>query len=181
MSELIIENVHSRIVGILGVEATLNQICKRFWFIHAKTVIHRVLRKCIICKRRDARPCNQIMAELPLTLLKIHEPFFSQTGEDYFGPLLVNQGRGSRKRYGCLFACLTTRAIHLEVAINLTTSAFINCFRKFIARRGPVKHIFSDNVTNFVGCNREFRETVSRMEQALNPYCSPTKGNRMDV
>ena len=161
LTELIIEDVHSRIVGHVGVEATLNQICKRFWFSHANTIIYRVLRKCVICKRRDARPCKQIMAELPLAWLKIHEAPFSETGVDYFGPLLVKQGRGTRKRYGCLFACLTTRAIHLEVAIDLTTSAFINCFRKFIARRGPVKHIFSDNATNFVGCNRELREAVA--------------------
>ena len=160
LTELIIEDVHSRIVGHLGVEATLNQICKRFWFSHAKTIIHRVLRKCVICKRRDARPYTQIMAELPLARLKIHEAPFSQTGVDYFGPLLVKQGRGTRKRYGCLFTCLTTRAIHLKVAIDLTTSAFINCFRRFIARRVPVKHMFSDNATNFVGCNREFREAV---------------------
>ena len=73
---------------------------------------------------------------------------------------MVKQGRGTRKRYGCLFTCLTTRAIHSEVAIDLTTSAFINCFRRFFARRGPVKHMFSDNATNFVSCNREFREAV---------------------
>ena len=89
LTELIIEDVHSRIVGHLGVEATLNQICKRFWFSNAKTIIYRVPRKCVICKRRDARLCEQIMAELPLARLKIHEAPFSQTGVDYFGPLLV--------------------------------------------------------------------------------------------
>ena len=88
LTELIIEDVHSRIVGHLGVEATLNQICKRFWFSHAKTIIYRVLRKCVICKRRDARPCKQIMAELPLARLKIHEALFSQIGVNYFGPFI---------------------------------------------------------------------------------------------
>ena len=162
LTELIIEDVHSKIVEHLGVEATLNQIFERFWFSHAKTIIYRVPRKCVICKQRDARPCKQIMAELPLARLKIHEAPFSQTGVDYFGSLLVKQGRGTRKRYGCLFTCLTTRAIYLEVAIDLTTLAFINCFKRFIARRGPMKHMFSDNATNFVGCNREFREAVRK-------------------
>ena len=55
------------------------------------------------------------------------------------------------KRYGRLFTCMTTRAIHLEVAYDLSTSAFINALRRFVSRRGPVQHIFSDIGTNFVG------------------------------
>ena len=93
LTKLIIEDVHSKIIGHLGVEVTLNQICKRFWFSHAKIIYH-ILRKCIIYKQRDTRTCNQIMAELPLAWLKIHKPTFLQTGVNYFCPLLAKQGHG---------------------------------------------------------------------------------------
>jgi len=43
------------------------------------------------------------------------------------------------------------RAIHIEIAHSLDTSSFINALRRFIARRGRPKHIFSDNGGNFVG------------------------------
>ena len=49
---------------------------------------------------------------------------------------------------------MTTRAIHLELSYDLTSSAFINALRRFLARRGPVKRIYSDNRTNFVGAER---------------------------
>ena len=48
------------------------------------------------------------------------KPPFSFVGIDYFGPLKVKAGRTHLNRYGCLFTCLTTRAVHLEVAHSLT-------------------------------------------------------------
>ena len=35
-------------------------------------------------------------------------------GIGMFGPILVKEGRKEIKRYGCLFTCLSTRAIHIE-------------------------------------------------------------------
>ena len=172
LTDLIIQDVHFRIVGHLGVDATLNQIRKNYWIINAKVAIRRILKDCVICKRRDGRPGNQIMAELPTARLQINEPPFSCTGVDYFGPLLVRQGRSNKKRYGCLFTCLTSRAIHLELAADLTTSSFINAFRRFIARRGSVvQRIISDNATNFVGCNREFRAAIKDWNQQQIHNC----------
>ena len=85
------------------------------------------------------------MAELPEARLQIEAVCFRQTEVDYLGPIAVRVGRSDVKRYGCLFTCLTTRAIHLEVAPDLTTSSFINAQRLFVARRGPLKKIFCDN------------------------------------
>ena len=77
LTELIIQDVHSRVVGHFGVEATLNQVCKRYWILNAKVVIRRVVKECVVCKRRDAKPENQIMAELPFARLQINEAPFS--------------------------------------------------------------------------------------------------------
>ncbi|XP_042204306.1 uncharacterized protein LOC121853981, partial [Homarus americanus] len=40
---------------------------------------------------------------------------FAYTEVDCFGPFIVKQGRKQMKRWGCLFTCLTTRAIHLDL------------------------------------------------------------------
>ena len=42
---------------------------------------------------------------------------FEKVGVDYGGPFLTRPGRGRTraKRYLCLFTCLTTRAVHLEL------------------------------------------------------------------
>ena len=36
-------------------------------------------------------------------------------GVDMFGQLLTKQGRTTPKRSGCIFTCMTTRAVHLVV------------------------------------------------------------------
>ena len=91
-------------------------------------------------------------------------------------PFLVKQGRSRIKRYGCIFSCLTTRAVHIEVASDLSTDSFINALRRFIARRGQPDEIFSDNGTNFVGAERVLRESLQSLQQSkLNNFCLQLK------
>ena len=83
---------------------------------------------------------------------------------DYFGPFLVRRGRGTEKKYGCLFTCLTTRAVHIEVAEDLSADSFMNSFHRFTARRGEPALVRSDNGTNFVGAERELRQELKKLE-----------------
>ena len=85
------------------------------------------------------------MTELPPAGLQSREPLFTHTGSDYFGPVIVKRKRSELKRYGCIFICMTTGAIHLEVLPDLTTDSFINALRRFIARREPLTHLYTDN------------------------------------
>ena len=89
----------------------------------------------------------------------------SYYGVDYFGPFYVKRGRGRviEKRWGAIFVCLNSRAVHLEVAKSLETDDFMLVLIRFPNRRGHVKEIRSDNGTNFVGAEREIRESLHRM------------------
>ena len=64
-----------------------------------------------------------------------------------------------------IFACLTTRAIHIELAGDLSTDSFLLALRKFISRRGYVKVMRSDNGTNFVGANNELNLCIKQLDQ----------------
>ena len=64
-----------------------------------------------------------------------------------------------------IFACLTTRAIHIELAGDLSTDSFLLALRKFISRRGYVKVMRSDNGTNFVGANNELNLCIKQLNQ----------------
>lgn len=75
------------------------------------------------------------------------------------------------KRYGVIFTCFCCRAIHLEIAVSLTTDSFINALGRFMSIRGPVRELRSDRGTNFVGAERELANAVAEMdEQRLHQF-----------
>ena len=164
LSKLILEHIHKS-VGHLGKNSILAELRRHYWIIGAPSVIKGIVSRGVICRRYQAPAEQQKMASLPRERLALNEPPFSRVGMDYFGPFEVKRGRSVVKRYGGIFTCLTSRAVHLELAHSLDTSSCINSVRRFTARRGPVKSILSDNGTNLVGAEREMREEISTWNQ----------------
>jgi hypothetical protein len=84
-------------------------------------------------------------------------PLFSHTGVDYAGPFgiisFIGHGQRTRKHYVTLCVCFVTKAIHLEIVEDYTTSEFLTAFRRFVNQRGLPAHMYSDNNTNFHGAN----------------------------
>ncbi|GFW59822.1 integrase catalytic domain-containing protein [Trichonephila clavipes] len=71
---------------------------------------------------------------------------FEIVGIDLAGPLFLKSGE---KVWIALFTCANFRAIHLELVNSLTADSFLLSLRRFIARRGRPRTIYSDNGTNF--------------------------------
>ena len=157
--EILVRYVHEK-TAHSGRGYVLNEIRKKYWIIGASSLVRKVIKCCVTCRRRDAQPCQQQEADLPLDRVTPQAPAFTSVGVDYFGPFSVKRGRGQDKRYGCLFTCLATRAIHIEVAESLETDSFLNCLHRFMARRGEPRLIRSDNGRNFVGAERELKREL---------------------
>ena len=104
------------------------------------------------------------MADLPADQVQPAPPF-SYCAVDYFGPWYVKEGRRELKRYGVLFTCMASRAVHIEVANSLTADSFISAYRRFVARRGPASQIRSDQGTNFVGAKNELQQALAELDQ----------------
>ena len=152
---LFVRHVHYVTCMHSGKEHVLAVLRERFWIPRARRLIRRIIRSCITCKRLAARAITPKMADLPPERLAISQRPFTNVGIDCFGPILVNRGRGTVKRYGIIFTCMTIRAIHLEILPDLSADAFIDALRRFICRRGQPKRLVSDNGTNFVGAYRQ--------------------------
>ena len=53
------------------------------------------------------------------------------------------------------------------MAYGLDTDSFLNAFYRMVNRRGLPEEMISDNGSNFVGAERELRELVSQLDQAM--------------
>ena len=105
------------------------------------------------------------MAPVPAIRLRFTYRPFDQCAVDYAEPFETIQGRGiKRQRYLCLFACLQTRAIHLETAWAVDTDSFLNATARFTSRRGVPKEMISDNGKDFVGAVNKLLELVSHLD-----------------
>ena len=106
------------------------------------------------------------MAQLPTIRLAPHTPPFYNTSCDYFGPIQVTISRNKRdKYYGVIFTCLNTRAVHIEMAVDLTTMEFLQVLRRFYAIRGYPAVMLSDNRSQMVGAEREMREVIRGLDE----------------
>ena len=121
-----------------------------------------------------------MFGQLPLERVS-QDLVFDKVGVDYAGPFHVKYGPVRKptlvKTYTCVFVSLSVKAIHLELASDLSTEAFIACLRRFISWRGKPTVIWSDHGTNFVGATKEMDEMVKflktqRTQNTIGEFCS---------
>ena len=153
-------------------------LSSRYWIVSAREAIRECERECAKCKLLKAKPATQVMAPLPSARLETSLRAFERAAVDYGGPFIPIQGRGRRreKRYLCVFTCMATRAVHLELAFGLSTDAFLNAFYRMASRRGLPREMWSDNGTNFVGAVNELRDLIEALDHDLITAKTTDKG-----
>ena len=152
---LVVRRAHERVLHS-GVKDTLAEVRSHYWIPQGRSFIRGYIKHCVICRRYSAmhyRPPQ--LPPLPEFRVQRSNPF-SAVGVDYAGPLNVKLGvlssdyssatpatrrqnahtTCSGKVWVCLFTCCVTRAVHIELVTNLSSHSFLDCFRRFIARRG---------------------------------------------
>lgn len=184
LTELIIRDFHVKNLHP-GCNTTRNLLSQQFWILSAKWAIRRVLSQCNRCFRTRPSPITPLMGDLPFCRVSQVKPF-SYSGVDFAGPFLVtmskHRGVKSMKSYICLFVCMATKALHLELVSTLSSEGFLAALQRFIARRGRCSHLYSDCGTNFVGANKLLRSYAQSAAEGLvikwhfNPPSSPHFG-----
>ena len=161
ITSLIVQDSHKRVMHG-GVKLTLTELRARFWIIQGRQFVRKLLYKCVICRKLEGRP-YQAPPSPPLPEFRVKEcPPFAYTGVDFAGPLYVkNQTGPQQKVWICLYTCCVTRAIHLDLVPNLTTSAFLRSLRRFSARRGTPLLMVSDNGKTFKSAAQEIKRLMN--------------------
>ncbi len=160
-SELLIQYCHERVMNS-GVRDTLVQVRERYWVLKGRQLVKWMISHCHICKRLKVKPAQQVTAPLPRDRIPESLPF-EVTGVGFAGPLYVWLNGQSKKAYITLFTCAVTRAVHLEFRLDYlgsdqTTEKFLLVLRRFIARRGLCKVMYSDNAKTFKRADHDLKE-----------------------
>ncbi|XP_053699061.1 uncharacterized protein LOC128746033 [Sabethes cyaneus] len=189
LTKLVLQDIHEKYHHQCN-ETFVNEARRKFDIPRVRVECDRVRKECSRCKIRRARPDPPMMADLPKERLAAFVRPFSYVGIDFFGPYQVIVGRRTEKRYGVLITCLTTRAIHIEIAHSLSTDSCIMALRNCFNRRGTPLKIMSDRGTNFMGASKELAAALERVDShkimtefttpntswSFNPPASPHMG-----
>nr|XP_017209156.1 uncharacterized protein LOC101887079 [Danio rerio] len=163
LTKLLIADCHEKMAH-QGKGMTINEIRSRgFWITGVNRTVASFVRQCVRCRKLRGPTEEQKMANLPSERIEPSPPF-TYSGMDVFGPFITCKGRKSNKRYGLLFTCFCCRAIHIEMLDDMSTDAFINGLRCFIALRGAVHQIRCDQGSNFIGARNEFTKAMEEID-----------------
>ena len=141
------------------VDATLFRLRNIAWVLQGRRVVKAIVYQCVICRKARKSHLNQIMGNVP-DFRALPSPPFTYCSVDLFGPMLVRGGVNKRTRvkvWGCVYSCLSTRAIYVDIVQNYGMYAFLIVHRRFQAMRGCSKIIYSDPGKNFVGASNELK------------------------
>lgn len=163
-SELLVQKLIRRIhcmEGHVGRNHLIATLREEYCITGMTTAVRTVLGSCVLCRKYRARLESQKMEPLPPDRVSAQRAF-ENIGVDYVGPLNIAVGRRQEKRYGVVFSCNYTRAVHIEIARRLDTQSCLMTISRFINRRGRPKVFRSDNGTNLVGGCKEMRQKMNQ-------------------
>ncbi|XP_071033107.1 uncharacterized protein, partial [Parasteatoda tepidariorum] len=137
-----------------GTQILLSIIREKFWIVRGRKAIRNIVKSCIKCKRYTAKVHFTEPVSLPEDRVK-DAYVFEVVGVDLAGLLYIKKGS---KTWVVLFTCAIYHAVHLELVTSLSTDSFLLAFRRFVARRGRPRKMYSDNGTNFKGAYNDLNE-----------------------
>lgn len=139
---------------------TVSAIRQEFWIPQIRRAVKIVLRDCTLCRRTCGLPYPS-PSPTPLPFARVMDaPPLTAVGVDYTGAFIL---RGSKEEPKIdlnayiLFTCPSSRAIHLEVVDDLSTTSFLEAFRCFTSHHSLQSLILSDYASTFKSATRTFK------------------------
>ena len=143
----------------------MKEIRRKYWEIGLRDMARNHVKACTPCKIMEKTACEQHTGQLPSYRTDANNPPFANTALDLLGLLEVKVGRKTIKEaWCCIFTCITSIAVHLELCMDKSIDTFLMALRRFVCLRRHPKLVWSDRGTNFVDFQRYLQEMVQKWD-----------------
>ena len=105
---------------------------EHYTVLKLRSSLRSIKAHCLRYQEFQAVFMQPIMSDLPKERLAYQSPLFTNTGVNYFGPFYVTVRRTTEKRWGFLFTCLTTPAVHFEIVKSMDNSSCVMGVERFV-------------------------------------------------
>lgn len=163
ISELVIKDTHIS-NGHASIAELKIKLREKYHIPKTLQSLKRIVWNCVHCRIQRGKTFDSPpFAPLPTDRVLVTDPW-SVIGVDFDGPYKLGKAVDSpykaTKVWVALFMC-SFRAIHVEVVEHLSSSIFMYALRRYVARRGVPRKIYSDNAHTFKGANAELKRVYN--------------------
>ena len=163
----IILDIHQKL-NHAGKYSVLSEFRKLFYVSSCFSTVKKVLRTCVHCRRFNSSPIvlNQ-NSYRNFRLDPSHVPF-QNIFIDYLGPIMIKIKGEKCKAYVLLFTCLFSRAINLQICLDLTEVNFLRAFQLHVFKYGFPSLCLSDRGSQICSGAKVIEEHIS--DKATQEY-----------
>ena len=140
---LLIWDTHVSLLHV-GYYQVLNELRKKIWFVRMFSTVKKVVKKCVRCKRFNARPIKLNQSPYREIRLDPSNTPFQNIYLDYMGPFMIKAHGNKTKVWVLVVTCMWSRALNLKICDNLSTGEFLRCFELHCFEHGVPSICFSD-------------------------------------
>ena len=110
--------------GHCGYKSLMHEARRKYWIIVLRKMAKAVVSSCVPSWELRRKPLDGLMGQVPSLRVAAGFPPFSNTAMDMFVLLQIRLNRRTlQEAQVAIFACTTTRAIHLELLTDKSSEA----------------------------------------------------------
>ena len=143
LTELIVWEFHEKFKHS-GIYHIIKELRKLFWIPHIFSVVKKIIKNCIVCKRYKTSPVQLNQSCYRDQRVEPGKTPFSYVYIDHFGPYFVKFGEKKIKVWVLIITCMFTRSINLKVSLDMTTTEFLRAFQLHVFNFGLPQFVVSD-------------------------------------
>ena len=151
------------------------------WIVRGRTQSDKVAKNCLKCVRKMKTMMEQQMGDLPVERTNFPDKPWSSTSLDLLGSYEVramNNQRSKRKCYPVVCCCMVTGALHVELAHDYGTDAFLCAYSSFVALRSRPAMIYTDQGTQLIKASTYVTEDPSTWDWAAVTKVEAQQGTK---